>query len=89
MAVTIYDIMFPLTPFIDSLSTGNQKGGAYSQLSYIVNLLLAILAGYLAWNCSARETQPMRILYTVLACLFSGLYLIYYLVWRVLMNNPC
>lgn len=87
---TILDLMFPLTPFINSLSSGDQRGGAgFSQMSYVVNMILVILAGYLAWNCSALETPAMRVFYTVLACLFSGFYLLYYLVYRVLMKNPC
>lgn len=88
MAFTIYDLIFPLTPLVGQLN-GNQKGGAYTPFSYVINLLLMVLAGYLAWNCNALESQPIRILYTVLAALFSGLYLLYYLVWHILLNNRC
>jgi hypothetical protein len=58
-------------------------------LAYILNFGLWIGAGYLAWQCNLSQTLPMRLLYTVLACLFSGLYLIYYLVYHILMGVPC
>jgi len=44
---------------------------------------------YLAWNCNATSSNVERILYTLIAGLFSSLYLIYYLVKRVILNKKC
>lgn len=68
-----------------------QRGGGRAKyyLAYTVNLILMVVAGYLAWMCNIGETPLVRILYTILAAIFSGLYLLYYFVYRILMGNPC
>jgi hypothetical protein len=60
-----------------------------SYLAYVINLAIIIGAGYLAWTCNGSESIFMRLLYTALAGLFSGLYLIYYLIYRIAMGNSC
>ena len=81
--------LFPLGQYINLFINGQRGGGGTSQLGYIINIVLFVLAGYLAWNCSALESTPIHILYTVLACLFYWNILIYYLVYRIIMNVPC
>jgi hypothetical protein len=72
-------------------ATLEQNGGGKAKytLAYIVQLVLFIGAAYLAWQCNAGEGTGMRILYTVLAAIFSTFYLIYYLIYRVIMGNKC
>ncbi len=55
----------------------------------ILNVILAIIAGYLAWNCNANEKSWIRILNTIIAAVFSGLYMLYYLVYRVILGVSC
>lgn len=68
-----------------------QSGGGKAKyvLAYGVHLIMVVAAGYLAWTCNMGETPLMRIVYTLLAVIFSGLYLVYYFVYRILMGNPC
>lgn len=68
-----------------------QRGGGRAKyyLAYTVNLILMVVAGYLAWNCNVGETVFMRSIYTLLAVIFSGLYLLYYFVYRILMGKSC
>ena len=56
---------------------------------YVLNIVVAVVAGFLAWNCSKGEKPFLQVLYTVLAVIFSGIYLLFYLIYRVLLNNPC
>ncbi len=58
-------------------------------LYYAVGLFFAFGAAYLAYECNAKETPFVRLLITVLAFLFSGLYLIYYLTRYVIMKGKC
>ena len=55
----------------------------------ILNVILATIAGYLAWNCNANQKSWIRILNTIIAAVFSGLYMLYYLVYRVILGVPC
>ena len=57
--------------------------------SNILGLVLMIVAGYLCWKCNSKESLPRRIIYTTFASLFSFFYLIYYFIYRILMNRPC
>lgn len=68
---------------------GAQRSKAKYLLAYIINLALAIGAGYLAWTCNAGQTMILRVVYTILGAMFSGLYLIYYFIYRILMKNAC
>ena len=75
MSVTIQDFLIPISPYLPYLSArlGLQKGGG-SGLGILLNLAVALFAAYLAWNCNANESQTIRILYTIFAALFGGLY---------------
>jgi len=55
----------------------------------IVKITLLLLAGYLAWECNKNEGFCMQFFSTLIAMLFSSIYLIYYFVYRVLLNNSC
>lgn len=83
-------MVFPLAYMSeDRTETFQDVPKSTNYLAYIINLAIMLGAGYLAWSCNGSETQPLRILYTVLAAIFSSLYLIYYLVYRVILGKPC
>jgi hypothetical protein len=46
-------------------------------------------AAYIAWDCNKNSNIFMRILCTVIAALFSCIYIIYYLIYRIFMGNKC
>lgn len=58
-------------------------------VALIMSLAVIMVAGYLCWQCNAKEPQGKRILYTLFASVFSWIYLIYYLIYRVMMGRPC
>lgn len=64
-------------------------GGAKSVLWGLLGLVLMIIAGYLAWTCNATQGDVLRIVYTILAVLFSGIYLLFYLIYHVILNVKC
>lgn len=72
-------------------NSNEQSGGGKAKfvVAYAAHLIMVIAAGYLAWNCNLGQTPLMRIIYTLLAVIFSGLYLVYYVVYHILMGNPC
>ena len=55
----------------------------------LLNVLLAIIAGYLAWNCNSGQHIALKILYTVFAAVFSGLYVLYYFVYHIIIRAAC
>ena len=78
----------------DNLTERFQGGGGSATgksgiILAILNILLAIIAGYLCWNCNANHGTPLRVLYTVIAVVFSGLYIIYYFMAHVILRMPC
>lgn len=88
-------IVLPIVAAVDATGSKegfNQNGGgskAKYYLAYAVQLIIFIAAIYLAWGCNAGESTIMRIVYTILASIFSVIYLIYYFIYRVLMGNKC
>ncbi len=55
----------------------------------IFGLFITFFAMYLAYDCNKCEPLGMQIFYMIVAGLFSGIYLLYYLVFRVFMGNKC
>ena len=55
----------------------------------IIALLISACAGYLCFECNRMEKPATRAIYTIVAFLFSGFYILYYFVVRVLLNYPC
>ena len=74
----------------------NKKEGFYRErnrlhdvLYFIISLIIALIAAYLAYECNAGENNATRWFVTVVAFLFSGLYLIYYLIRYIILGNEC
>jgi len=65
------------------------KTNSKALLLAILNISLATIAGYLCWSCNANHGTPLRLLYTIFASVFSGLYIIYYFAAHVLIRIPC
>ena len=62
-----------------------------SVVELIVSFLVGMVAAVLAWKCNtqARESLPIKIFITLVAFLFGGIYILYYIVYRILMENSC
>ena len=54
-----------------------------------MKLLIILIAIYLCWNCNADKNIFLRLLYTLTASMFSGFYIIFYSIYRILLNNNC
>jgi hypothetical protein len=61
----------------------------YFIATVIISLITSIVAGILAWRCSAREQWFLRSLNTFVAVVFSDIYILYYLIYRVILKNKC
>jgi hypothetical protein len=77
-----------------SSDTHGQKGGSITSyinsiIPAIITITIMVLAGYLCWSCNLRTDLPLRIIYTILAVIFNWIYLIYYLVYRTILNHAC
>jgi len=74
----------------DKTQEGGGDGFSFDKLlSFVATLAFMMLAGYLCWTCNVKTDMPLRIIFTILAVIFNGFYLIYYLIYRYLMGNAC
>lgn len=53
----------------------------------LISLFIAVVAGYASWYCNETETPFMRLLYSFLAFMFGGIYLLYF--WISGKSNTC
>lgn len=69
----------------------NQKGGAQlgDAIGLIIQMGILIGAGWLAWDCNKGQSKGVQIFMTIIAVIFSGFYLLYYFIYRILMAVPC
>ena len=55
----------------------------------VIKFILSIIAASLVWKCNSKENILFRIILTILAVMFSEIYILYYAVYRVYMGNKC
>ena len=53
----------------------------------MIILAIGVAAAYLAYEANANESMGMRILITIIAFLFSNIYIIYYFIRYVLLGD--
>lgn len=61
-------------------------GGAGGIIFFVFYLLCMIGASILSWRANATEYISMRIIYTIYSFLSGPIYLVYYLIMRVLLG---
>lgn len=69
-----------------------QKGGGVGKtIWHIVSLCLFIGAIAVSWNCNTKAGSGvgMKVLYAFVAGLFSHIYLVFHLIYRLMLGNPC
>ena len=68
----------------------NKSSYAKKFFLFILELFIMILAGYLCWNCNKNAELFLKIIYTILALIFSGIYIIFYVIYHgPILNTPC
>lgn len=75
---------------IVSLSHHQDKTQKFNACAtYIITLGLMFLAGYLCWTCNVDSSILIKVIYTMLAVIFNGFYLVYYLIYRIILGHSC
>ena len=54
-----------------------------------IKLVLSLIAVYLAWDCNKNSSIVLRIIVSIIALVFSEIYILYYAIYRVFMGNKC
>lgn len=67
-------------PYEGSFSAAPQHKRRYHR-TVLPAILLGAVSAYLAWGMSAGHSDAMRVLGSVLAFLFGGIYLLYYVLF--------
>lgn len=62
---------------------------AQISISYIITMIIVILAISLSWQCHRKSCMSGRILHALFAGIFSFWYLIFYIIYRVILKNKC
>lgn len=55
----------------------------------LLRLMVSIIAAYLCWKCNAKEGIFIKMLVSFIALMFSEIYILYYVIYRVFMGNKC
>ena len=58
-------------------------------IAVILSLITMVVAGVLAWRCNAKEHVIYRCINTFLSVVFSDIYVLYYLIYRVILKKKC
>jgi len=74
---------------INNVEPEKQKKSSSKMIYVVIHLIIGVVAVYLSWNCNHTETTLMKVLYAFFAYIFSGFYIIYYLIYHVAMKKQC
>jgi hypothetical protein len=94
----LYSIVSPCTSMFSNCNNellydndNDDKKKMYhkKKINMIIGLFITFIAIYLAYDCNRGESLGMQIFYMIIAGLFSGLYLLYYLVVKVFLGKKC
>lgn len=55
----------------------------------VISVVISLTAGILSWKCNGHQNTFVRLLLFSVAFSFSEIYLVYYLIYRVMMGNSC
>ena len=66
-----------------------KKNNKFLLILTILKILFILIAIYLSWDCNSNENIFIRLLYASTAGLFSGIYILFYSIYRILLGNKC
>jgi hypothetical protein len=69
--------------------TDNKSMDMNTIILIVLGLVICIGTSYLAYSCNCNEIPATRAIYTIFAFLFSGIYLIYYFIFHVILGKKC
>jgi hypothetical protein len=73
----------------DKPITENKEMNMNTIILVVLGFVICIGTAYLAYSCNYNETPATRAIYTIFAFLFSGIYLIYYFIYHVILGKKC
>ena len=74
---------------VEPTNTKIQTNSLSSIIIVVISVAISLTAGILSWKCNGRQNIFIRLLLFSVAFLFSEIYLVYYLIYRVVMGNKC
>ena len=77
---------------IKPINLNNEKNeGHWLQIATVcaIKLILSVIAVYLVLDCSPKSNIIIKFISSVIAFVFSELYIIYYAIYRIFMGNKC
>ena len=67
----------------------NKPNRVLQVVATILQIIVVGVAGYLCWKCNGNTNLALKIFYTFLAVLFSGIYILWYVIYHMLLKVPC
>lgn len=81
--------MFKDKKLIMSIKKDPINMDALNLVAGIITLIISLFAARLAYQCNYKLKQGSQIIAILFAFLFSGFYLLYYFIWRIILGNKC
>jgi len=75
---------------VESLETEEKGKDLVARVSMrAIDVLILLVALVVSWDCNSKISGPMKLIYILYAIMFPSLYLTFYLVYRIILGNPC
>lgn len=54
-----------------------------------VDVIIMLIALIVSWDCNSKISGPMKYIYLAYAIMFPTVYLTFYMIYRIILGNPC
>ncbi len=85
----ILNLIRPSTTVQPSEDKNNVRKIAAKVSMTLVDIAIFIIAIVVSWDCNSKTTGIIKFIFILYACLFPTTYLTFYLIYRIILNNPC
>jgi hypothetical protein len=67
----------------------NKKNNKYYYLKLFLSVIILFIALVVSWDCNLEVEGVYKVLNLIVAGMFSSVYLVFYMFYRIILNNPC
>ena len=85
----ILNLIRPTTTVQPTEDKNNVSKIAAKVIMTLVDIAMLIIAIVVSWDCNSKTTGVVKFIFILYAALFPTTYLSFYLIYRIILKNPC
>jgi hypothetical protein len=72
-----------------NMDENNKKNFTIDIVRHILSFIILVIALIVSWDCNTEVTGLLKYIYLLIAGMFNSIYLVFYLIYRIILGNKC